>query len=215
MKIVDRKTALHNMGETRTIQNFNQVLGDKPHKLGLVATLYPELSISILTDALRNVFYNSSQSKDSFTPINAMAVQWDIDVNYIHKVYIAEDNNSEVGTGKTVVTLVMDQKYYAKNDTFTLENRQQMLVIAPPRMLGPKRWQHRCIIVGNDMSKGIDPAYLKKGRYTRYRSNYHPEFSERGYTKYLSNTETHRNYISRHRASEDVSADYKDRKSVV
>ena len=29
MKIVDRKTVLHNLGETRTVQNFNQVFGEQ------------------------------------------------------------------------------------------------------------------------------------------------------------------------------------------
>ena len=28
MKIVNRKTVLHNMGDTRTVQNFNQVFGE-------------------------------------------------------------------------------------------------------------------------------------------------------------------------------------------
>jgi len=215
MKIVDRKTALHNMGESRTVQNFNEVLGDKPHKLGLVATLYPELALPILTDALKNVFFNESKKGDSFTPVNAMAIEWDIDVNYIHKVYISKSvSGSNIGLGKGVVTIYMDQKYYAKNDTFTLENKQQLMVIAPPVMMGPKNWMHQCILVGNDLTKSINTTYLAKGRYTRYRSNYHPEFSERGYTKYLSNTERHRNHISRHRASEEYSSDYKIREKV-
>jgi hypothetical protein len=213
MKIVDRKTALNNMGESRTIQNFNEVLGDKPHKLGLVATLYPELALPILTDALKNVFFNESKKGDNFTPVNAMAIEWDIDVNYIHKVYIVT-SSTDTGASKGVITLDLDHKYYSKNDTFTLENKQQLLVIAPPVMMGPKKWRHQCILVGNDLTKQVDTTYLTKGRYTRYRSNFHPEFSERGYTKYLSNTERHRNYMSRHRASEDVSADYKVREKV-
>ena len=81
-------------------------------------------------------------------------------------------------------------------------------------MVNLKDWAHTVVLVGNDYSKYVDIRYLKKGRYTRYRSNYHPELSERGYTKYLSNTETHRNYMSRHRASESVSADYKFREKV-
>jgi hypothetical protein len=215
MKVVDRKTVIHNMGNTRTIQHFNTLLGDKPHKLGLVATLYPDLAITVLTDALRNVYFNPKGSSSNFTPINAMSVQWDIDVNYIHKVFIAEDvTTSQAGLNKVPFTMILDQKYYDKNDTFTLENKQQLMVIAPPQQLSAKRWSHTVILVGNDFSKYIDPRFLTRGRYTRYRSNYHPELSERGYTKYMSNTETHRNYMSRHRASESVSADYKIREKV-
>ena len=190
-------------------------MSDKPAKLGLVATMYPDLAINILTDALKNVFYNKQKGSDNFQPINSMAVEWEIDVNYIHKVMIVQDvAGSTPGINKEVVTLVMDHKYYDKNDTLTLENQQQAFVIAPPRQLGPKMWEHLVVLVGNDYSKYFDPRFLKKGKYTRYRSNYHPELSERGYTKYTSNTESHRNWMSRHRASSTVSADYKIKESV-
>lgn len=214
MKVVDRKTVLHNMGETRTIQHFNQLLGDKPHKLGLVATMYPDLSITVLTDALKNIYYKPKSSSDNFTPINAMAIQWDIDVNYIHKVYIVGTVEYPGGSGKIPFTIHLEQKYYDKNDTFTLENKQQLMVIAPPIQKSTKDWVHTVILVGNDSSRAIDTRFLAKGRYTRFRSNYFPELSERGYSKYLSNTETHRNHMSRHRASESVSADYKIREKV-
>jgi hypothetical protein len=52
-----------------------------------------------------------------------------------------------------------------------------------------------------------DASMLKKGRTTRFRSNYHPELS-RGYVKYQFNTETHRNYLSKHRSSDVQSAEY-------
>ena len=205
------------MGETRTVQNFNEVFGDKPKKLGLVASLYPDLAINILTDALQNIFYNKEKKASSFQPINAMAVEWTIDVNYIHKVMLVGDESSygtTPGKNKEPVTLRLAEKYYDKNDTFTLENSQQAFVIAPPRQVGPRVWEHLVVLVGNDYDKYFDPRYLTKGRYTRYRSNYHPELSERGYTKYTSNTEEHRNWMSRHRASETYSADYKIREQV-
>ncbi len=215
MKVVDRKTVIHNMGETRTVQHFNQLLGDKPHKLGLVATMYPELAITVLTDALKNIYYKPKSGQDNFTPINAMAIQWDIDVNYIHKVYIVSHTGGpSPGVNKVPFTITLNQKYYDKNDTFTLENKQQLMVIAPPVQGGVKAWDHTVVLVGNDYSKYIDERFLTKGRYTRFRSNYFPELSERGYSKYLSNTETHRNHMSRHRASESVSADYKIREKV-
>jgi hypothetical protein len=117
MKIVDRKTVLHNIGETRTVQNFNEVFGDKPKKLGLVATLYPDLAINILTEALQNIFYNKEKKANSFQPINAMAVEWTIDVNYIHKVMIVADATG-TGLNKEPVELLLAEKYYDKNDTF-------------------------------------------------------------------------------------------------
>ncbi len=101
------------------MQHFNTLLGDKPHKLGLVATMYPDLSITVLTDALRNVYYNPKSSSANFQPVNAMAVQWDIDVNYIHKINIVADVlDTTPGLNKVPFTVNLEQKYYDKNDTF-------------------------------------------------------------------------------------------------
>lgn len=209
MKIVDRKTVINNMGDTRTVQHYGTLLGNKPHKLGLMATLYPELAITTLTDALRNVYFQGKGGKSEFTAVNSMAFQWDIDVNYIHKVAIAEDvTTATPGLNHVPFTLILDQKYYDKNDTLALENKQQLMVIAPPRMLSPKRWSHTVILVGNDAAASVDTRFLKRAKTTRLRSNYNPELSERGYTKFLSNTETHRNYMGRHRASSSASGDY-------
>ena len=119
MKIVDRKTVTHNMGDTRTVQNFNQVLGDKPEKLGLVASLYPDLAITTLTEALKNIFYNKERKSDSFQPINAMAVEREIDVNYITKIMIKQDvSGATPGMNQEPVSIVMEKKYYDKGDTF-------------------------------------------------------------------------------------------------
>lgn len=101
------------MGETRTVQNFNQVFGDKPAKLGLVATLYPDLAINILTEALQNIFYNKGKKANSFQPINAMAVEWVIDVNYIQKIKIEQDVSGPTpGMNKEPITIVLEKKYY-------------------------------------------------------------------------------------------------------
>jgi hypothetical protein len=207
MKIVDRATVVQNMSSTKTVQHFGQLLGSKPHKLGQVVTMYPHLSISVLTDALKNVFYNPKKGSGSYTPINSMAIEWDIDVNFIKKVRIV-GNISGTGANKKVETIMLEERYYDKNDTFTLENKQQLFVVGVPKKINIKRWEYRVILVGNDLTKTINTTFAATGKSTRYRSNYYPELSERGYSKYVSNSETHRNYISRHRASVDWSSDF-------
>jgi hypothetical protein len=207
MKIVDRNTVVQHLSDTKTVQNFGTLLGSKPHKLGTVVTMYPELAISTLTDALKNVYYNPKKDSNSFSPINSMCIQWDIDVNLIKKVRIAGTISGD-GAGKNPETIVMAERYYDKNDTFTLENKQMLFVIAPPRLLAQNRWEYRVILVGNDPNKSINLEFAAAGKDTRYRSNYHPELSERGYTKFMANSETHRNYISRQRASTSWSGDF-------
>jgi hypothetical protein len=59
--------------------------------------------------------------------------------------------------------------------------------------LQSQNFEHKVKMVSNN---GIpDASMLKKGRITRFRSNYHPELSVRGYVKYQFNTETHRNHF--------------------
>jgi len=207
MKIVDRNTVVQHISDTKTVQNFGTLLGTKPHKLGTVVTMYKSLALSTLTDALKNVFYNPKKNEGSFTPINSMCIEWAIDVNFIKKVRIVGAISGS-GLNKNVETIILAERYYDKNDTFTLENKQQLFVVAPPRKLDQTRWEYKVKLVGNDLGKSIDSAYAAVGKYTRYRSNYHPELSERGYTKWISNTETHRNFISRHRASTSWSGDF-------
>lgn len=207
MKIVDRNSVIQNLGSTKTVEHLGTMLGEKPHKLGTVATMYPQLAITTLTDSLKNIYYNPKKGAGSYTPINSMAIEWKIDVNFIKKVKIV-GNISGNGLNKKVEDIYLEERYYDKNDTFTLENKQQLFVVATPRKLGTKKWLYKVTLVGNDLSKTINTAFAAAGKTTRYRSNFFPELSERGYTKFVSNTETHRNYISRHRASVDFSSDY-------
>lgn len=207
MRIVDSVTVGQNVADTKTIEHFGRLLGTKPHKLGTVVTMYPHLSISTLTDALKNVFYNPKQDNKSFTPIDSMCIEWKIDVNFI-KVVTITGNITGSGLGKNVETILLKESYYNKHDTFTLENKQQLRVVSVPKKVGPEKWAYRVVLVGNDRDRTINVSFAAKGKKTRYRSNYHPELSERGYTRFVSNSETHRNYISRQRASVSYSGDY-------
>jgi hypothetical protein len=51
--------------------------------------MYPRLTISNLTEGLRNV-YTNKKSEGQFTPINSYAIQWRIDVNFIKKAITAD-----------------------------------------------------------------------------------------------------------------------------
>lgn len=203
MKIIDRTTISENASATRSIQNFGSLL---PYRMESVAAMRPDLTISMLTQALRNV-YTNKKSVGEFTPINSLAVEWKIDVNYIAKIKITKAPSGAPTLFKSE-KIYLEKKYFDKNDTFAAENRQQYFVISEPKRLAPNVWQHEVLLVGNDPTKTGDVSYLAAGRTVRYRSNYFPELSERGYTKFLSNTETHRNYLSRNRASVDWSGDY-------
>jgi hypothetical protein len=95
-----------------------------------------------------------------------------------------------------------EEKYYNKDFRFREWNS---IVYCSASDL--QNFEHKVKMVSNN--GGIpDASMLKKGRTTRFRSNYHPELSVRGYVKYQFNTETHRNYLSKHRSSDVQSAEY-------
>jgi hypothetical protein len=58
------------------------------------------------------------------------------------------------------------------------------------------------------MTETLDTAFCKTGMETRFLTNYQPEFSEEGYTKYQSNVERHRNWITEHRHDISYSSRY-------
>ncbi len=206
MKVVSKAVVAQHMSDTKTVQNFGVLLGDKPHKLGQVVTMYKHLAISNLTESLRNVYYKPKKAP-AFTSINSMCIEWDIDVNFIKKVVITGAISGN-GLAKNVETIILKERYYDKNDTFKLENKQQLFVVGVPRRINTERWEYSVVLVGNDLTKSIDVRYAAAGKSTRYVSNYFPELSERGYSKYTSNSETHRNYMSRHRHSVSYSSDF-------
>jgi hypothetical protein len=171
-----------------------------------------DLSISMLTQALKNVYTNKKGDRNEFTPINSMAIEWQIDVNYIKRVKIATAPASAPSV-TVPQTVWLAEPYFDKNDTFATENRNTYFVVSKGKPVGG-RFPYSVLLVGNDPAKSGDLNYLAAGKSVRWRSNYFPELSQRGYSKFLSNTETHRNYISRNRASVDWSADYAIREEV-
>lgn len=54
------------MGDTRTYEDFSKFLGERPHRLGVVSRLYPELTATFLTEALRNIFYGDTKKATGF-----------------------------------------------------------------------------------------------------------------------------------------------------
>lgn len=214
MEIVSKKTALTNMGETRTMQHYDALLGQGVDKMGVMATLYPELVTTSLVDRLRNRFMNK-KGGNGLQPVNEMVIEWTIDVNFIKTVKIVKDvTGSNIGQNVTPFNIVFEEKFYSKNDAISLEDRTQLFVVAPPRMLGTNAWEYTVVLITNDYNKSVDPAELTAGKETRFQSNYQPEMSTRGYTKYVSNTEKHRNYISRHRNGDSFSGDYARREKL-
>lgn len=197
---------VRNGADTKTMQDLGQVLGMKPQMSRAVVTMYPQLSLTSLTEALGRVYKKKNEATKT-EPLKSFSFEWDIQTNQIPTVKFAEDC-TENGVGGAEFRVIMEKKYYDPHDTFRLQNRQLLFVKRPGKMLAPNKWEYWVKLVTSDLSRGVDVNYMKRNMETQYVSNYHPELSERGYNKYMFNLERHRNYISRHRVGDSFSGDW-------
>lgn len=66
------------MSETRTYEDFSKFLGERPHRLGVVSKLYPELTATYLTESLRNIFYGDTKKANGFQSIDSTYFEWEV-----------------------------------------------------------------------------------------------------------------------------------------
>jgi len=195
------------MGQTKTYEDFGKFLGLRPHRLGIVSKMYPNLTASFLTESLMNIYYNENKAS-KFQNIDAMVFEWEIDVNFIKRVEFAA---VPTGTGLNGSDIIMafKERYYEKYDTFRIEGtRQQCFVKSSPLRKADNYWELIVQLIDADYSTILDTTGTQVGSTTRWISNYHPELSEEGYTKYQSNIERHRNHISLHRNDVSFSSQF-------
>lgn len=181
----------------------------KPARLGIVSQLYDQYTASHLTEALLNT-YSLEKQKKTFQSIDSFVVEWDVKVNRIKRVPILSCD----GTGENAGDVIFHfpENYYQKYDTFIVErSRQLFIVMNRPQRISDKDWMVIAKINDNDYASHVDDCGVTNmsGLQTRFITNYMPEMHEEGYTKYQSNCEKHRTFISTHRSDVEVSAAYK------
>ena len=103
----------------------------------------------------------------------------------------------------------LKEKYYGKYDTFKIEGSgQQVIVVARPTRKSDQWWEYTVRLIDNSYDTTLDVSACQPGMTTRWISNYHPELHEEGNTKWQSNVELMRGYISTHRVDATYSALY-------
>ena len=209
MKITSFTSSIPTMGDTRTYEDFYKYLGAKPERLGIVSKMYDDLTASFLTESLKNVFYQDAKdSGNKYQSINALQYDWEISVNYIKRVEFAAIPEGD-GAGGTEIIMPLKEKYYGKYDTFKIEGSgQQVIVVARPTRKSDQWWEYTVRLIDNSYDTTLDVSACQPGMTTRWISNYHPELHEEGNTKWQSNVELMRGYISTHRVDATYSALY-------
>ena len=79
MLLANFTTVRPEMGRTRTYEDWSKFLGEKAHKMGIVAKLYPQNTISALTDLLGNVWMGDQKKKlGGFQSIDSTYFEWEV-----------------------------------------------------------------------------------------------------------------------------------------
>jgi hypothetical protein len=207
MKVFDMTTVKPNMGSTKTYEDFAKFLGAAPHRLGIVSRMFPDLTASYLTESLMNIYTNQT-SVSKFQSIDAFVFEWEIDVDFIKRVEFAAVPEGTGANGAEVL-MAFKERYYEKYDTFRIEKSRQMcIVVSSPIRKSDSYWEVLVRLIDNDYQSVLDVSACQPGMQTRFITNYHPELSEEGYTKYQSNIERHRNHISTHRNDISFSSNF-------
>ena len=213
MRISGFTTTRPEMHNTRTYEDFAKFLGVRPARIGLVATLYDQYTH--LTESLMNVYTNEKASKSNWQRLNEFMFEWQLEVNRIKRVPILSIEGN--GNNASDILFRFPENYYQKFDTFVIEELRQYVIV----MNRPQRIADNCFLVvgklvDEDYSAQLPQYFIDNcaGKLTRFVTNYMPEMHEEGYTKYTSNTENFRGYISTHRCDIDYSAMYKPMEEV-
>ena len=209
MKIASFTSNIPTMDDTRTYEDFYKYLGVKPNRLGVVSRMYDDLTASFLTESLKNIFYQDAKgSGNKYQNVNSLMYEWEIETNYIKRIEFAALPDGD-GAGGTEITMAFRERYYAKYDTFKIEDSgQQCFVVAGPTRRGDDYWEYQVRLVDNNYDTVLDLTSCQPGMKTRWISNYHPELHNEGHVKWQSNVERMRGYISTHRVDASYSALY-------
>lgn len=195
------------MAHSRTYEDFYKFLGTRPKMMGVMARMNTHNTATFLTEALMNVYYNS-KTANKFQPINSLMIEWEIDVEFVKRVEFAAAPVGN-GAGGADILMYFKERYYEKYDTFKIDgSRQQCIVKTTPVRKADNFYEYTVQLIDADYSSVLDSASCQLGMTTRFLSNIMPEYHEEGFTKYQSNIEKHRQWITEHRNDISYSSRY-------
>lgn len=196
------------MGTTRTYEDFSKFLGERPHRLGVVSRMYPELTATFLTEAIRNVYYGDSKKASGFQSIDSTYFEWNVEVNQIKRIPFAAVP-VEDGADGSEIEMLFPENYYQLHEIFKIEKTgQQCFVVSRPVRKADNLWSIMVRLLDSDYSTILDKDGCQVGDLTRYIGNAKPELHDCGFVKYQSNVEKMRNYMSTIRVDDTYSAKY-------
>ena len=142
--------------DTKTYEDWSKYLGQKPHRLGVVARMYTDNTLNFITDGLRNVFYKGEKASNYDLSTSSLVFEWHIETNNIKKVEFAEVP-TERGENGTEITMAFKENYYQKYDIFRIDKtKQQCQVISRPIRKRDDFWEVQVRLIDNNYDTILD-----------------------------------------------------------
>ena len=208
MLVANFTSRIPTMGQTKTYEDWSKYLGSKPHRIGVVARMYTDNTLNFITDGLRNIFYKDEKA-DQFQLSSSLLFEWIVETNNIKKVEFAEVPTAPLGENGTEITMAFRENYYQKYDIFRIDKtKQQCQVVSRPIRKRDDYWEVQVRLIDNDYDTTLDTDGCQVGDTTTFQSVAMPELSEEGYSKFQSQMERHRNFMTTFRADASWSSLY-------
>lgn len=194
MLIAEFTSRIPNMGDTKTVEDWKKYIGEKPHRMGVIARMHPENTLSYLTDGLRNIFYND-EKPGKYQVSDSMVIEWQIENNQIKHIEILGAEGK--GEGGSDIILSVAENYFQKYDIIRLdETKQQLIVVAHPIRKHDAHWQLTTRLISNNFDTLLDEDGVMPGCTCTFQSTANVELNEEGYSKFQSSFEKRRNYMT-------------------
>lgn len=179
MLIAEFTSRIPTMGATKTYEDWSKYLGTKPHRLGVVARMYPDNTLNFITDGLRNIYYKD-EKVDQFQVSSSLMFEWEIEVNNIKHVEFAAAPEG-TGANGTEITMAFVENYYQKYDIFRIDKtKQQFIVVSRPVRKNDRYWEVQVRLLDNNYDNTADFSDIEVGDTTTWQSVSVPELSEEG-----------------------------------
>ncbi len=192
---------------TKTYEDWSKYVGMKPHRFGVIARMYTNNTLSYLTDGMRNVFYNK-EKQGRFQNTDSMMFEWEIENNQIKHIEFAE-MPIETGENGSEITMAFKENYYQKYDIFRIDKtKQQCQVVSRPIRKRDDLWEVQVRLIDNNYDTILDTDGCQPGDTTTWQSVAVTELSEEGYSKFQSQVEKHRNFMTTFRCDTSWSSLY-------
>lgn len=202
MLVAEFTSRIPNMSDTKTYEDWSKYLGQKPHRIGVVARMYPNNTLNFLTDGLRNVFYNDEKAS-KYQVSDSLVFEWEIETSQIKHIAFA-DKPKSLGENGSDITMAFVENYFQKYDIFRIDaSKQQCQVLSRPIRRADHYWEVTVRLIDNNYDTLLDESACEPGMTATWQSTANVELSEEGYSKFQSAWEKHRNFMTtfRHDAS--------------